>query len=292
MQTTEASSEESTGDLSDLCIPAPSEPVRVTDPNLESERLDKRLPAHDAASIDSVQALQTLFVAPRAAAEKREIPAWKRVLDVSCVVLTLPLWLPIFLLIALWIKIVSPGPVFFRQERIGYLGKPFTILKFRTMKVNVESRVHEQHLEQLIQADVPMTKLDSTGDPRIIAGGHVLRATGLDEAAQLINVLRGEMSLVGPRPCTRYEFERYQPWQKQRVNALPGLTGYWQVHGKNRTTFSEMINMDIHYTKNLSLRLDLEIFARTLPAIIVQVIESRSAERMRTRSIDAASFDG
>ena len=291
MQTTDASPEKSTVDLSGRCTHASSEPVRLADPDLESERLDKRLPTDEGDSIDAVQTLETFF---EAASERGDIPIWKRVLDVSCIVLTLPLWLPIFLLIALWIKIASPGPIFFRQERIGYLGKPFTILKFRTMKVNVETRVHERHLEQLIQSNVPMTKLDSSGDPRIIAGGRILRATGLDEAAQLINVLRGEMSLVGPRPCTRYEFERYQPWQKQRVNALPGLTGYWQVNGKNRTTFNEMVNLDIYYTKNLSLWLDLKIFARTLPAIIVQVIESRAAARMRprparaTRTVDAA----
>jgi lipopolysaccharide/colanic/teichoic acid biosynthesis glycosyltransferase len=291
MQTTEASPEKSTVDLSGRRTHASSEPVRLADPDLQSERLDKRLPTDEGDSIDAVQTLETFF---GAASERGDIPIWKRVLDVSCIVLTLPLWLPIFLLIALWIKIASPGPIFFRQERIGYLGKPFTILKFRTMKVNVETRVHERHLEQLIQSNVPMTKLDSSGDPRIIAGGRILRATGLDEAAQLINVLRGEMSLVGPRPCTRYEFERYQPWQKQRVNALPGLTGYWQVNGKNRTTFNEMVNLDIYYTKNLSLWLDLKIFARTLPAIIVQVIESRAAARMRprparaTRTVDAA----
>jgi lipopolysaccharide/colanic/teichoic acid biosynthesis glycosyltransferase len=291
MQTTEASPEKSTVDLSGRRTHASSEPVRLADPDLQSERLDKRLPTDEGDSIDAVQTLETFF---GAASERGDIPIWKRVLDVSCIVLTLPLWLPIFLLIALWIKIASPGPIFFRQERIGYLGKPFTILKFRTMKVNVETRVHERHLEQLIQSNVPMTKLDNSGDPRIIAGGRILRATGLDEAAQLINVLRGEMSLVGPRPCTRYEFERYQPWQKQRVNALPGLTGYWQVNGKNRTTFNEMVNLDIYYTKNLSLWLDLKIFARTLPAIIVQVIESRAAARMRprparaTRTVDAA----
>jgi len=206
-----------------------------------------------------------------------KIPLWKRMLDITCILLTLALWLPIVLLIALWIKIVSPGPIFFRQERVGYRGNRFMILKFRTMKTNVQTAIHERHLEELMQTDRPMTKLDASGDPRIIRGGRLLRATGLDELPQLCNVLRGEMSLVGPRPCTLNEFQRYLPWQQQRVNAAPGLTGYWQVNGKNKTTFTEMINLDIFYTKNMSLRLDLAIILKTVPAIFVQLLESRRA---------------
>ena len=109
----------------------------------------------------------------------------------------------------------------------------------------------------------------------------MLRATGLDELPQLFNVLRGEMSLVGPRPCTPHEFARYQMWQQERVNAAPGLTGYWQVNGKNKTTFTEMINMDIFYTKNMSLWLDLAIMVRTFPAVMAQVIESSAWPRVR-----------
>jgi len=152
------------------------------------------------------------------------------------------------------------------------------ILKFRTMNVNVETQSHERHLEQLIHADCPMTKLDTSGDPRIISGGRILRATGLDELPQLFNVLRREMSLVGPRPCTPHEFQRYQAWQQERVNAAPGLTGYWQVNGKNKTTFTEMIKMDIFYTKNMSFWLDLTIMLKTFPAIFMQLAESRLAK--------------
>jgi lipopolysaccharide/colanic/teichoic acid biosynthesis glycosyltransferase len=206
-----------------------------------------------------------------------KIYSWKRILDITLILLTLPIWLPVVIVIALWIKIVSPGPIFFRQERVGFRGKRFMILKFRTMKTNVETAIHERHLEQLIQSDRPMTKLDASGDPRIIRGGRFLRATGLDEVPQLCNVLRGEMSLVGPRPCTLKEFQRYQPWQQQRVNAAPGLTGYWQVNGKNKTTFTEMINLDIFYTKNMSLRLDLVIILKTVPSILKQVLETRRA---------------
>ena len=119
-----------------------------------------------------------------------------------------------------------------------------------------------------------MTKLDVADDRRLIRGGRFLRALGLDELPQIFNVVRGEMSLVGPRPCTPHEFERYLPAQKERVNAPPGLTGYWQVNGKNKTTFSEMIAMDIFYGKNMSIRMDLVIMLRTVPAIATQVLDS------------------
>ena len=211
-----------------------------------------------------------------------ELPGWKLVLDPSCILLSLPCWLAIMIGVALWIKIASPGPVFYRQERVGYRGKRFMMFKFRTMMVNVDTLCHEHYLERLIQANCPMTKLDASGDPRIIRGGRILRATGLDELPQLFNVLRGEMSLVGPRPCTPYEFQRYQTWQQERVNSPPGLTGYWQVNGKNKTTFSEMVQMDILYGRNMSLRQDLAIMLKTLPAILVQLREGRGRGRARS----------
>jgi lipopolysaccharide/colanic/teichoic acid biosynthesis glycosyltransferase len=219
-----------------------------------------------------------------AAATASQVAAWKRILDVACILLTMPFWLPIMIALTIWIKLASPGPVFFRQERVGYRGKRFMILKFRTMKVNVETQSHERYLEQLIHGNRPMTKLDAAGDPRIIPGGRILRAMGLDELPQLFNVFRGEMSLVGPRPCTPNEYSRYRVWQQERVNAPPGLTGYWQVNGKNKTTFTEMINMDIFYTKNMSLWLDLTIMAKTFPAILSQVLETRIAARVRTQA--------
>jgi lipopolysaccharide/colanic/teichoic acid biosynthesis glycosyltransferase len=222
-------------------------------------------------------------------AASAEVPAWKRILDITCILLSMPFWLPVVMLLTLWIKLASPGPIFFRQERVGHLGRRFMILKFRTMKVNVETKSHERHLEQLIHADRPMTKLDASGDPRIIPGGRILRAMGLDELPQLFNVLRGEMSLVGPRPCTPHEFARYQLWQQERVSAPPGLTGYWQVNGKNKTTFTEMINMDIFYAKNMSLWLDLTIIVKTFPAVMAQLIETRSAPPVRSR---ASAGDG
>ena len=150
-------------------------------------------------------------------------------------------------LVSIWILIASPGPLLYRQQRIGYRGRHFMILKFRTMHVNAETKSHEGYFEKLMQSDCPMTKLDICGDARLIRGGRILRALGLDELPQIFNVVRGEMSLVGPRPCTPQEFEHYQPAQKERVNAPPGLTGYWQVNGKNKTSFSQMISMDIYY---------------------------------------------
>ncbi len=175
------------------------------------------------------------------------LPRWKRTLDLFIILLSSPLWLPLMILIMVAIKATSAGPVFYRQERVGYRGRLFMLFKFRTMKVNVDTRVHESYLERLIATDSPMTKLDAQGDPRLIRCGRFLRAAALDELPQIFNVLRGEMSLVGARPCTVREFEHYRPWQRERVNGPPGLTGYWQVNGKNKTTFSEMIAMDISY---------------------------------------------
>jgi len=208
-----------------------------------------------------------------------QFPRWKRALDLALIVATFPVWLPLMLLVMLVIKLGSHGPVFYRQERVGYRRKPFMIFKFRSMKVNSETQSHERHFATLIDDNSPMTKLDATGDPRLVPLGRLLRATGLDELPQIFNVIRGDMSLVGPRPCLPYEFQRYEPWQQARVNAAPGLTGYWQVNGKNKTTFAEMIDMDIFYSKNMSLSLDLSIMSKTIPAIVQQVIEARSRWR-------------
>ena len=211
------------------------------------------------------------------------IPNWKRLLDLTFIFLTMPFWLSTMILASIWILIVSPGPLLYRQERIGYRARRFLILKFRTMRLNAETLSHEGYFEKLMQSNCPMTKLDSRGDARLICGGRILRALGLDELPQLFNVIRGEMSLVGPRPCTCHEFDRYLPEQKLRVNAPPGLTGYWQVNGKNKTSFGRMIEMDKFYAANMSLKMDLTIIARTLPAIAVQVIESRTVKSRRSK---------
>ena len=211
------------------------------------------------------------------------LPRWKRVLDLALVFASVPLWLPLMILVMILIKIGSSGPILYRQERVGYRGKLFMIFKFRSMKVNAETSTHEQHLASLMGNNSPMTKLDAAGDPRLIPLGRIFRATGLDELPQIFNVIRGEMSLVGPRPCLPYEFQRYEPWQQERVNAAPGLTGYWQVNGKNKTTFSEMIEMDILYSRKMSLWLDLTIIFKTIPAVIQQVLEAQT--RARTQHV-------
>jgi exopolysaccharide production protein ExoY len=214
------------------------------------------------------------------------IPPWKRALDFTLILLASPLLIPAVVVVAALVRLVSRGPILFRQERIGWNGRKFVCFKFRTMYVGSESCAHEGHLRELIQSNVPMVKLDAR-DPRIIPGGLLLRASGLDELPQLINVLRGEMSLVGPRPCLPYEFAHYLPWQRERCNAAPGLTGLWQVSGKNRTTFTEMIRLDIEYGRRRSLWLDLVIIARTIPALVLQMLDGRRAKTFAARATGA-----
>ncbi|HET7625798.1 MAG TPA: sugar transferase [Verrucomicrobiae bacterium] len=209
------------------------------------------------------------------------MPLWKRSLDIFCVLITSPVWLPLMAIISAVIKSLSPGPALFRQERIGFLGKRFVCFKFRTMRVNADTSVHAGHLQNLIGSNLPMKKLDAA-DPRVIPGGRILRALGLDELPQLFNVLRGDMSLVGPRPCVPYEYEQYTETHRQRCKAVPGLTGLWQVSGKNNTTFEEMIQLDIYYAENKSLALDLEIIFKTIPAIISQAREMRGKRNAAT----------
>jgi lipopolysaccharide/colanic/teichoic acid biosynthesis glycosyltransferase len=207
------------------------------------------------------------------------VPGWKRALDIICVLVAAILWVPAGLLAAGFIKIVSPGPVLFKQKRIGHMGRGFVCLKFRTMSVNADTAVHQQHLQQLMSSKQPMNKLDGLGDSRLIPGGLWLRACAVDELPQLINILRGEMSLVGPRPCVPYEHEMFQPRHRQRCETLPGLTGLWQVNGKNRTTFERMMELDLAYVAKKSLFLDLKIIGWTLPAILFQVWDIRKARK-------------
>src|SRR3990172_9343952 len=216
----------------------------------------------------SVERLDILFARP--------IPIWKRLVDFFWALLFMILLSPLFLLIALFIKIVSPGPVFYRQERIGYLGRPFTFWKFRTMHANNDGTGHKRYLSHLIEGDAPMAKLDDGRDPRIIPFGKFLRYSCLDELPQLINVLRGDMSLVGPRPCLPYEADMYLRWHTRRFDTVPGMTGLWQVSGKNRLTFKEMIRLDIRYSRKMSPGLDAKILLLTGPAILGMVSEPLS----------------
>jgi lipopolysaccharide/colanic/teichoic acid biosynthesis glycosyltransferase len=202
-----------------------------------------------------------------------KIPAWKRILDISVSLAVLLVLWPLFLLVAAYIKIVSPGPVFFRQIRVGYGGKPFSFIKFRSMKHGNDQGTHQSHIVTRIRSDNPLLKLDSQ-DKRIIPGGRFLRKACIDELPQILHVLRGEMSLVGPRPCLPYEATEFLHWHNHRFDVLPGMTGLWQVSGKNKLTFTQMLRLDISYANNMSLWNDIKIIFLTIPAIFNLVTEN------------------
>jgi exopolysaccharide production protein ExoY len=203
------------------------------------------------------------------------MPAWKRAIDITLCIAAMPALALCTLAMTIAMQFGSPGPVFFRQERVGFGGRRFKCYKFRTMTVGADTTTHQAYFSHLIGSGTPMAKLDSRGDTRLVPGGWLLRASGLDELPQLINVLRGEMSLVGPRPCLPYEYQQYLPWHRKRFNATPGLTGLWQVSGKNRTTFEEMIHLDIEYSETKTLWLDVKIMVLTIPALLFQVSDIR-----------------
>jgi lipopolysaccharide/colanic/teichoic acid biosynthesis glycosyltransferase len=231
-------------------------------------------------------------VAEEEVSRATEIPVWKRTLDLACLLLLLPATLVLMTFIAAVIKTVSRGPVFFKQERVGHRRMRFICFKFRSMKTGADTAAHRQHVQELLRSDAPMTKMDAAGDPRLIPFGAMLRAAGLDELPQLLNVWRGEMSLVGPRPSLPYEVESFCPWQLARFETPPGLTGLWQVSGKNDTTFTEMVNLDIHYARNKSLRMDLAILAGTFSVLVSQVRAKRAREHCATRiSVHGESYD-
>ena len=210
-------------------------------------------------------------------------------MDIACCVAALPLLALCALLMAIVTKIVSPGPVFFRQERIGFMGRRFRIYKFRSMTVGADTAKHQSYFKDLVGTNAPMVKLDAKGDARLLPGAWLLRASGLDELPQIINVLRGEMSLVGPRPCLPAEYALFLPWQKKRFITMPGLTGLWQVSGKNRTTFDQMIRLDIRYARTKSLWLDVKIIALTIPALLLQIYDTRTGRKSSAVSAHTAA---
>lgn len=217
---------------------------------------------------------------------------WKRCLDIFCVLISLPVTVPVMAVIALWVRCVSRGPALFRQERIGRNGKSFVLYKFRSMKLNADTKRHQTHFSHLVRSDSPMIKLDLLCDSRLIPGGCLLRAAGLDELPQLLNVLRGEMSLVGPRPCLPEEFRFFSAKQRERFQALPGLTGIWQVHGKGASTFSEMNAMDVLYVRHSSLVLDLSIMVRTPLALLRQMSQAFQQRRAAIRKPNLEAAQG
>lgn len=202
---------------------------------------------------------------------------WKRALDVVGSICFLGLLAPLFCVIAIAVKVTSKGPVLFRQKRIGEHGTPFTFLKFRSMYVNNDASEHKEYVSQLIagQASKQQTNGMSEGifkltnDRRITSIGTFLRRTSLDELPQLFNVLRGDMSLVGPRPPIPYEVEAYETWHRCRLfEAKPGITGLWQVQGRSRVGFDEMVRLDLRYARTCSPWLDMKILLQTPKAVI------------------------
>jgi lipopolysaccharide/colanic/teichoic acid biosynthesis glycosyltransferase len=201
----------------------------------------------------------------------------KRAMDIAGSLSALIAASPLFLAIAIVIKLTSKGPILFRQERVGRYGHKFTFLKFRSMYVNNSHAIHQEFVKSLILGSAipqqaagenrPTYKL--TKDPRITRAGGILRKTSLDELPQFLNVLKGEMSLVGPRPPIPYEVENYDIWHRRRLLAVkPGITGLWQVKGRSRITFDEMVRLDLQYAKSWSVWLDLKILLQTPRAVV------------------------
>lgn len=216
---------------------------------------------------------------------------FKRILDLTCVCLALVFIWPLMAAIALAVKFDSQGPVIFSQERVGVRRRRvngklqweqvrFTCHKFRSMKVNADQDLHRKFVEAYIAGDQERmtaiqpdksgsTKFKLNGDPRITRVGKFLRKTSLDELPQLWNVLRGDLSLVGPRPAIPYELESYSSWHMQRLNAIQGMTGLWQVKGRGELGFNEMVQLDVEYVQNQSFWLDLKILFGTIPAVLL-----------------------
>jgi exopolysaccharide biosynthesis polyprenyl glycosylphosphotransferase len=196
-------------------------------------------------------------------------------------VISLPLFvmlLPLFGVIAAAIKLTSPGPVFYKAKAIGKGGREFNMYKFRSMRMNNDAQIHKNYVTKLIKGEIDNSDdkskpLKITNDPRVTKVGNILRKLSLDELPQLINVIKGDMSLVGPRPCLPYEFEVYKDWYKRRASIRPGITGLWQVAGRSEVTFEDMILLDLYYVYNRSLWLDLNILTET--AFVV--LEKRGA---------------
>ncbi len=201
--------------------------------------------------------------------KKRAMPTWKRVLDIVLVLVSLPLLAPILVLVACYIRLVSAGPIFFVQSRVGHGGEDFRIIKFRTMEVPKVSRdaSHREYVANRSQVNGPLSKPNNKSE--LIKGGDLIRKLSIDELPQIFNVLQGNMSLVGPRPDL-LRLDDYEHRQTRRFEVLPGMTGLWQVSGKNSLSFEQMIDLDIRYVEKLSLRMDLWIIARTFLVLLFE----------------------
>jgi lipopolysaccharide/colanic/teichoic acid biosynthesis glycosyltransferase len=212
---------------------------------------------------------------------RRNYPLFKRGFDAAAALGLIVMLLPVLALIALSVKLTSPGPIIYRQTRVGKKGKPFTFLKFRSMRQDADPRLHLEHMRRLIaglnggqdcaeagdEAGAKSSgKLEN--DPRITPIGKLLRKTTLDELPQLLNILRGDMSLVGPRPPITYEVELYTDWQKKRLDVVPGATSLWVLAGRGDLPFDEQVRLDLEYIENRSFLLDLKILLKTPRAVL------------------------
>lgn len=197
----------------------------------------------------------------------------KRTIDVVGAVALLVLLAPLLVAVAVAVRFDSPGPALYRATRIGRHGEPFTVLKFRSMRTDADDAPHAAYVAALLTANdhAPQNAnglYKLTDDPRVTRIGRVLRRLSIDELPQLLNVLAGDMSLVGPRPEVPYALEHYKSWHWRRFAVLPGLTGLWQVSGRAELTAQDMLRLDVAYADTWSLRLDLRILARTVPAVL------------------------
>ncbi|MBT6153909.1 MAG: sugar transferase [Planctomycetaceae bacterium] len=194
------------------------------------------------------------------------LPRWKRMLDIFGATIGLTLLMPLFVIVAAIIRRSSPGPIVFKQLRSGWGGRPFQLYKFRSMNVDAESQ--QQTLRHANEQDGPAFKM--ADDPRVTPFGKWIRKTSIDELPQLWNVLRGEMTLVGPRPLPCDEQQAAKRWQQRRLDAVPGLTCVWQVRGRSKVSFSQWVRMDIEYIRNISFLNDIGILLATIPAVLLR----------------------
>jgi lipopolysaccharide/colanic/teichoic acid biosynthesis glycosyltransferase len=220
--------------------------------------------------VTTVSELTALEPRPSVAAD-----ALRRARDVTIACVALVALVPVIATAAAAVRLSSPGPVLFRQRRLGRGMRPFTVLKFRTMREDADPSLHRDYVRSLLGSEPEERQEHGDGglyklaiDPRVTRVGRFLRSWSLDEVPQLINVLRGEMSLVGPRPVIEYEVEHYADWYLRRFAVKPGLTGLWQVSGRNERTYEEMVRFDVEYAERRSLWLDLRILARTVVVVL------------------------
>jgi exopolysaccharide biosynthesis polyprenyl glycosylphosphotransferase len=211
-----------------------------------------------------------LVLFPTRPASLKYLELWsqfgKRAVDLTGALLSLSVLSPVWILAALLVKLSSKGPVLFRQQRVGMNGKTFGYYKFRTMYVGDDSAERKLRYARLIKGEAPAGKI--VNEKRITPIGRFLRRSSIDELPQLINVLKGEMSLIGPRPPIPYEVEHFDAWHMERFKAKPGMTGMWQVNGRSELPFEEMIKLDVYYLRNWSFWLDAKILMKTVPAVL------------------------